>query len=190
MHTHQTNWLSQLEENLSQHAHLPFAHFVQIATIDGDGRPANRTLTFRFFISEDRLIFTTDTRTEKIRHLTQHPYAEACWYFTESRTQFRLSGKLSVVTSSDDAECMTARQRTWRERTNASRQSFTWPSAGETIANKENFSLPCPQEPPDNFGLLILAPERVECLNLFKHPHERIIHERVNQVWYQRQINP
>jgi hypothetical protein len=36
-------------------------------------------------------------RTYKVEHLQKQPWAEACWYFTESREQFRLGGNLTIV---------------------------------------------------------------------------------------------
>lgn len=44
-------------------------------------------------------------RSHKIEELRQQPHAEACWYFTGSREQYRLSGKVLVVDkdSTDEA---------------------------------------------------------------------------------------
>ena len=190
MTTTPPNWRTSLENNLLQHAHLPFSNFVQMATVRPDGRPANRTLTFRFFISEDRLLFTADARTEKTQQINCNPWAEACWYFTESRTQFRLSGKLNAVVDSMDQELVQTRQRTWHERTDVSRQSFTWPAAGKPLSASESFSQPCPAQAPETFALLIFTPERVERLNLHSQPHERIIFTCEQDGWLEQQINP
>ena len=32
-----------------------------------------------------------------MEHLQKQPWAEVCWYFTESREQFRLGGDLIIV---------------------------------------------------------------------------------------------
>ena len=36
-------------------------------------------------------------RTFKVEHVKQSPWAEACWYFPDSREQFRLGGDLVIV---------------------------------------------------------------------------------------------
>ena len=38
-------------------------------------------------------------------HVKENPWSEICWYFTESREQYRLSGKLYIIKSDEkDAE--------------------------------------------------------------------------------------
>ena len=94
------SWRHLLEQAIEQHAHLPQARFVQLATIRRDGRPANRTLAFRGWLEpEECLLFTTDLRSAKVRQLGAWTWAEACWYFTETREQFRLLGQISVETA-------------------------------------------------------------------------------------------
>ncbi len=183
-------WRESLEEMLHRHAHLPFTAFTQVATVRADGRPANRTLTFRFFLSNDRLLFTADCRTEKITQLDINPWAEACWYFTESRVQFRLLGKMQTVIDTQDEELISARKRTWQERSMESRQSFTWPVAGEALADPAAFELPAPSSPPAGFALLALSPVRVEILDLANQPHARSVHWLEDGTWGFKKINP
>lgn len=38
-----------------------------------------------------------DGRTKKMDDFKKQPWAEICWYFTETREQYRLSGKISVI---------------------------------------------------------------------------------------------
>ncbi|HXG65700.1 MAG TPA: pyridoxamine 5'-phosphate oxidase family protein [Blastocatellia bacterium] len=183
-------WRQLLEDALSAHAHLPYSRYVQFATVRPDSRPANRTVVFRFFLSRNRLLFTADTRSDKIAQLAANPWAEVCWYFVESRQQFRLSGKAQVVTETDDEELLAARERTWRERSEESRQSFTWPAPGLPRSEDEAFSYSAPAQPPSNFGLLILTPERVEYLDLRPHPHERRAYCLRNGEWGVEALNP
>ena len=58
------------------------------------------------------VMFCSDTRTEKMSQLAQNPAAEACWYFEDSREQFRLQGTLLVAT----AECSDQRLARVRSR--------------------------------------------------------------------------
>lgn len=183
-------WRRLLDTQLERHADLPYSRFVQVATVREDGRPANRTLTFRFFLDDGRLVFTADTRTEKMAQLAANPWAEACWYFTESRMQFRLLGTMQMVATGTSEELTRARQRTWLERSNESRQSFTWPDAGKALAAAECFSSAVPGQPPENFALLLLAPERVDTLDLAQAPHARTIHSLEHGEWRSAAVNP
>lgn len=182
-------WRNRLEAALAAHAHLPQACFVQVATVRLDGRPANRTLTFRFFLDDDRLLFTADRRTEKMAQLAANPWTEACWYFPESRVQFRLLGKLRQENADNDALRL-AQARTWRERTGLSRQSFGWPASGAPRAPAGAFETREPAEPPDSFCMLALDPEQVDVLDLAQQPHDRRIHYLKNGAWSEARINP
>ena len=51
------------------------------------------------------LMFCSDVRTGKVDQLRVNDAAEACWYFEDSREQFRLSGTLRVA----DGSCTDAR---------------------------------------------------------------------------------
>lgn len=190
MQTNFLSWRDTLSAQLDRHAHLPYSRFVSVATVRADGRPANRTLAFRFFLSDERLLFTTDTRTDKVTQLASDPWVEACWYFTESRMQVRISGLMESVDRAEDEELQQARLRTWRERSEESRQSFTWPHAGQMLAAADAFAIPAPIMPPENFALLILAPQQVDILDLSPSPHSRIVYTLDSGKWHSAAINP
>lgn len=183
-------WHGMLDAILKRNANLPSSTFVQVASVRADGRPANRTLTFRFFLSANRLLFTADSRTEKITQFETNPWAEACWYFSESRVQFRLLGKMQAICDTDDGELILARLRTWQERSTESRQSFTWPFAGQPLADLASFEHTAPAKPPSNFSLLVLTPEQVEILDLSQQPHARTLYRREEANWQAEEINP
>ncbi|HEX7650663.1 MAG TPA: pyridoxamine 5'-phosphate oxidase family protein [Noviherbaspirillum sp.] len=190
MQTNVPSWRDTLSAQLDRHAHLPYSRFVSAATVRADGRPANRTLTFRFFLPDGRLLFTTDTRTDKVVQLATNPWVEACWYFTDSRMQVRISGTMECVDGSGDEELQQARLRTWRERSEESRQSFTWPHAGQLLAAADAFAKAAPALPPENFALLILAPQQVDILDLIPSPHSRIVYTLNGSEWQSAAINP
>ena len=128
-------WRQLLAQALQHHAHLPQARWVQLATIRLDGRPANRTLAFRDWLEpEDRLLFTTDLRSPKVSQLGASPWAEVCWYFAETREQFRILGRVAVGTDATGGELAAARSRCWEEASADTRQSFTWPLPRATRA--------------------------------------------------------
>jgi pyridoxamine 5'-phosphate oxidase len=184
-------WRQLLEQAMQQHAHLPHARFVQLATLRTDGRPANRTLVFRDWLEgEDRLLFTTDLRSAKVSQLEASPWAELCWYFGETREQFRILSQVSIGTHVTGGELAAARARCWHEASDATRQSFTWPPPGEVRAAPSTFDEPPSVEPPPDFGILILVPAEVEYLDLRVRPHLRRVYRRVANAWTDVVVNP
>lgn len=182
-------WQTQLQSLLDRHAHLPYARFVSAATVRTDGRPANRMLTFRGLQGNGCLVFTTDVRAEKAAQLAANSAMELCWYFTEVRIQLRLLGTATIA-ASDDTELAALHMQAWRERTEQSRQAFTWPDPGQVLAPQISFELPSPQLPPDHFALLLFQTQQVDTLELSPHPHRRCIHSLENGNWIETPINP
>jgi pyridoxamine 5'-phosphate oxidase len=184
-----TGWQTLLTQAIERNSSDRSALFVQFATVTSDGKPAVRTVRYRFMLSDDRAVFTTDTRSEKVAQLQQAPNAEACWYFRESEEQFRLSGTAHVIAHSQDVELNAARLRSWRERSQSSRQTFMWPAPSSERQSTDVFDLPAPDEPPDNFALLILKVERVDYLRLGRTSHERILFHASGSKWQSTQVN-
>lgn len=57
---------------------------------------------YRGFLNDtDKLTFCTDMRSRKVDEIAHGSRTQVCWYFTDSREQFRLDGALQVV----GAEC-------------------------------------------------------------------------------------
>ena len=75
-----------------------------------------------------------------------NPAAEACWYFTASREQYRLSGDLTIVDHAHaDAALLDARRAAWAALSDAGRGQFAWPSPREPrVDDPEAFSRPAP----------------------------------------------
>ena len=61
-------WRSKLLKSLAQNKRLANSRYVQLATVRPDNRPANRTVVFRGFLSDDddSLTFVTDSRSRKV----------------------------------------------------------------------------------------------------------------------------
>src|SRR5213076_1793941 len=91
-------WFPALLAALDRQGDDPAARFVSVATVRPDGRPVNRTLVCRGFHGE-RPYFTTDARSAKVEQVVRNPSAAACWYFAAAREQFRLSGRLRLITA-------------------------------------------------------------------------------------------
>ena len=189
-------WRSHLSRALHRNRSQPYARYLQLATVDTQGLPANRTVVFRGFLEgSNQLQFITDFRSDKIAHIKAKPWAEICWYFTKSREQFRLFGKLVLVTAADlEPTLQLARQQVWQKLSAPARLQFSWPNPGEKrVANPEAFSPPKPSEtePVINFCLLLLAPEKVDHLELRGEPQNRCLYLlQKDRTWSTQPINP
>lgn len=188
-------WRSHLSSAIHRNRSKPYSRYLQLATVTPEGYPTNRTLVFRGFLNGgNRLIFITDSRSAKIQDIQAQSQAEACWYFTQTREQFRLAGTLKVVTAQEaDSDLQLARKTAWQSLSDAARLQFTWPNPGKLQVEKKAFELPLPEAdtPLDNFCLLLLTPHKVDHLELRGEPHQRCIYILDNeQTWSTQPVNP
>ena len=102
----------------------------------------------------NKLKIITDTRSEKITEIQNRSSGEICWYFTNTREQFRIAGNIIIINSNhQESELQRVRESTWQDLSDNARIQFAWPHPGESRANPEAFS---PQQldeknPLDNF---------------------------------------
>ncbi|MBW4488122.1 MAG: pyridoxamine 5'-phosphate oxidase family protein [Trichocoleus desertorum ATA4-8-CV12] len=188
-------WRSPLAHALHCNRSQPEARFLQLATVQLNGQPANRTVVFRGFLDPtNQLKFVTDARSEKVGQIEQNPKGEACWYFVKTREQFRLAGVLTLVRAEHpDIELQQARKTAWQELSDAARLQFTWPTPGEPKQEAAAFASQPPDatEPLPHFCLLLLEPEQVDHLDLRGDPQSRCLYQRdQNQDWSAQSINP
>lgn len=187
-------WRSPLARALHRNRSLVYARYLQLATVQTNGRPANRTVVFRGFLADsDRLKFVTDARSQKIDQIAAGHWGEACWYFPKTREQFRLAGALTVVQPTHpDSELQQARHIAWQELSDAARAQFAWPYPGKPKASSDEFELP----PPDkstalpNFCLLLLEPDHVDHLELKGNPQNRSLYQWDSDRWSVQEVNP
>ena len=190
-------WRSPLSRSLHLNRSLPHSRYLQLATVTKEGRPANRTVVFRgFFPDSNQLQIVTDTRSEKISHIKHQPWGEACWYFVKNREQFRLAGKLTLV-SEDCADriLQQARFRAWQQLSDSARKQFAWPDPGKTRTEEEQAFASAQvtaDKPLPNFCLLLLNPEVVDRLELRGNPQNRWFYSLSSdsQTWLTRSVNP
>ncbi len=187
-------WRSPLDRALERNPQ-PTARYLQLATIRADGRPANRTVVFRGFLEDtDQLKFAIDARSQKVDQIVHQPWAEACWYFPETREQFRITGYLTLVQADHpDSALQQARQATWQEQSDAARLQYAWPHPSKPRAEAAAFESPNPNsfEPLPDFCLLLLEPVQVDHLELRGKPQNRWIYCRNSeQAWSTQELNP
>jgi pyridoxamine 5'-phosphate oxidase len=190
-------WRSPIARALHRNRSLPDARYVQLATVDRDLRPHNRTMVFRGWLeTTSQLQFVTDIRSAKAIDLLGggSPWAEVCWYFPKTREQFRMSGTLALVTpvSTEISDCK-ARQQAWQQMSDAGRIQFEWGTPGASRSeDPQAFDPPPPdpQQPSVNFCLLLLAPVKVIHLELRGEPQNCYSYELTANQWQMRSINP
>ncbi|MEH2296500.1 Npun_F5749 family FMN-dependent PPOX-type flavoprotein [Nostoc sp.] len=189
-------WRSAIAHALDRNRSLVYARYLQLATVQANGRPANRTLVFRGFLEDtNQLKFITDARSAKGDQIQQQPWAEVCWYFPNTREQFRFTGCLTLVSGDDsDQDLQPARISMWQELSDAARLQFAWPHPGKPrVETPEAFAPPAPNpvQPVPNFCLLLLDPVQVDHLELRGQPQNRKFYRRdQNQEWFCEEINP
>ncbi len=187
-------WRSALENALNFSHSLPESRYFQLATVTPEGNPANRTVVFRGFCQDsDNLQVVTDARSEKVFHLQQTPKAEICWYFSQSREQFRLSGHISLITA-EMSQFSTVRNQVWEQLSYQTRLQFFWPYPKRKRSKPETaFNSPPPamETPPETFVVIIFSPYQVDHLQLKGNPQNRYLYwleESGNWEWIE--VNP
>jgi PPOX class probable FMN-dependent enzyme len=192
-------WKDALLKSLDKNGKLPYSKFFQLATVKPDGKPANRTVVYRDFVGDStRITFTTDTRTRKVEDFTKQPWAEICWYFPETREQYRLGGNLTLIDENATAEAdKEARQKTWEEMSKSLRAWFAGPTPGAPrTANEEELEKP-PHDTSDpavpSFGLVIMDVEEVDYVDLLNN--QRQVYHSIaasdgQREWKEQALNP
>lgn len=189
-------WRSYLSHALHRNRAKPYSKYVQLATINPEGLPTNRTVVFRGFLeSTNQLQFIIDTRSEKFIHIQQKPWGEICWYFTKTREQFRLAGNLILVTSEhEDSKLLKARRIMWQNISDSARLQFAWANpreVRESTSEAFNPKPPSEEQPLDNFCLLLLEPQKVDHLELRGEPQNRYLYIlNLDDTWQVKEINP
>ncbi|GAP97117.1 Npun_F5749 family FMN-dependent PPOX-type flavoprotein [Leptolyngbya sp. NIES-2104] len=187
-------WRSILSGALHRNRSLPYARYAQLATVRPDGKPANRTIVFRGFLEDtNQLKFVTDDRSEKPKQIEHCPWAELCWYFPNTREQFRFAGKLSLIDHTNpDEKLQKARQLIWQELSDSAQLQFAWEHPGQPRAASETFSPPAPgqTDPLPQFCLLLLDPTDVDHLELRGDPQNRHQYHLNENGWTVEEVNP
>ncbi|GAB2224098.1 hypothetical protein Droror1_Dr00004845 [Drosera rotundifolia] len=191
-------WKQLVLKSLDYNSHLKSSSFFQLATIGSNGRPANRTVVFRGFQDDsDRILINTDTRTHKVEDLKHCPFAEICWYFTDSWEQFRINGQVEIIDgSSTDPLKLHQREKSWFTSSLKSRLQYLGPYPGLPSIGDDppsNLTLDPSAPPVDAFCLLVLDPDQVDCLNLKSNTRLAFTsfgNETGEKRWISERVNP
>ncbi|XP_021893058.1 pyridoxine/pyridoxamine 5'-phosphate oxidase 2 isoform X1 [Carica papaya] len=166
MATAKAPWKQLLLDAIESNSSFKHSSYFQLATIGSNGRPSNRTVVFRGFEeSSEKIKINTDARTRKIEELKKCPFAEICWYFTDSWEQFRISGRIDVIDGSNpDSMKLQQREKSWFASSMKSRLQYLGASPGlPNISEQQTQELFLDPStgPVASFCLLVLDPDQV-----------------------------
>ncbi len=186
-------WRPILSRALHRNRSLPNARYFQLATINLQGQPSNRTVVFRGFLDDsNQLQIITDSRSEKINHIHHNSASEICWYFPKTREQFRISGNLTIIDENHHNQAQ--RVTVWQNLSDSAKQQFTWPYPGEVLTeDKQNFfqETPSKNKPISNFIILLFNLKKLDHLELRGNPHQRTLYYLDDSKnWIKQEINP
>ncbi|KAI5647106.1 hypothetical protein M9H77_33111 [Catharanthus roseus] len=191
-------WKQLLLNSLQSNSHLKHFSYFQLATVGSNGRPSNRTVVFRGFQEDgDKIQINTDVRTRKIEDLKHCPFAEICWYFTDSWEQFRINGRVDIVDGSNpNMEKLEQREKAWFASSLKSRLQYLGPTPGLPSPSEQPSvepSLDPSTGPSDAFCLLVLDPDQVDYLNLksnYRVSFTSTVSAGGSKLWTSNKINP
>jgi PPOX class probable FMN-dependent enzyme len=206
-------WRTAIAHALHRHRARPESRYLQLATCDRQGRPTNRTVVFRGWQDPgDGLWLVTDARSAKLPGLVANPWVELCWYFPQTREQFRLRGRAIALMADhtqpapNDSDppwfaalfptstlATQARHTAWQTLSAAARQQFAWPTPGQPRSPNLDFTAPSPHpdHPLPQFVVLWVLCDRVDWLQLRDSPHTRQLYQRqADGTWAEQAIVP
>ncbi|CDP08652.1 unnamed protein product [Coffea canephora] len=191
-------WKQLLLNALQSNSHLKHSSYFQLATVGNNGRPSNRTVVFRGFQDDsDKIQMNTDSRTRKIEDLKHCPFAEICWYFTDTWEQFRINGKVDIIDGySADPLKLQHREKAWFASSLRSRLQYLGPTPGLPSLDEElseKTSLDPSTGPVGAFCLLLLDPDQVDYLNLKSNERQSFTSTRTGsgeKFWTSDKVNP
>jgi PPOX class probable FMN-dependent enzyme len=186
-------WQSLVTAALAAADEDPTVRFVQLATVDPEGIPFNRTVVVRAFRPETgELEVVTDARSQKVAHLHVNPRVALCWYLTSTREQFRFRGMAALVGAAAQGDAQARRQSAWASLSARTRRQFVWPAPGTPKTGDPFDPPPLPDDrPPETFVLLRIHPDFVDHLVLTSTPHRRTLY-RLDTAghWLRQCVNP
>ena len=181
-------WRPLLRAALQREGRSVAARWVQLATTGGDGTPRVRTLVVRGWAGGNQLELFSDQRSEKVKELSQNASAELCWLFPKARQQYRLRGKIELITPAAHADLC---QQRWQQLSDTGRAVWGWPTPADPLDHSAAFpdQLSDTSPLPEHFVVLRLNVVSVERLNLGPHPHQRT-RWTAPTLWQEQPLNP
>ena len=174
-------WKENIKRSIGKSRKVRGGNYVQIATVDANNNPTNRTVVFRGWLplnnGKEAMKMITDSRSEKVKHIQLNNKCEMVWWFSKSSEQYRIFGELETIGEENtNQDLLIARKQQWGNLSDSAREQFYWTTPGIKYTEVDDDSkipkggrdvetnkvLP----PPSNFLLLLLYPMEVKYLCL------------------------
>ncbi|KAK9844827.1 hypothetical protein WJX74_007370 [Apatococcus lobatus] len=177
-------WRGRLLESVSKNNNYDKIPYMQLATVRGDGRPANRSVAFQgFHGGTTGVLFQTDSRSPKAAEISLSSWVEACMYLPDTQEQFRLHGQASLHGADTPNDLLRQeRCRAWAGLPHEIREWFSGPPPSQIPKSPPeafHHAVPGPKDSPaDSFVLGLIDVMSVDYLDLqqgrrqlFTRPH-------------------
>ncbi|MCW8092022.1 pyridoxamine 5'-phosphate oxidase family protein [Alteromonas sp. ASW11-130] len=187
--TKHDSWQDKLNHSIDKTKNDPSSRFFQLATVDKFGCPHNRTVVMRHFHSEKGLIeIVSDRRSEKFEQLKFNSSVAICWYFSETREQYRMQCRTTLTCATADKSKLA---REWSLLSHDLQVQFFGPPPGSPLSSYGEWRNQDRANPPANFAIVNFFIETVDYLNVAESPHLRMKFFSDPQArWQTEQITP
>jgi pyridoxamine 5'-phosphate oxidase len=213
-------WKARIQRSSAISRKVRGGNYVQIATVDADGKPRCRTVVFRGFFEPPEVMcgyggaaamrMITDARSEKVGQGLAQPACEMVWWFSKSSEQYRITGDLQFIGPEQvnneaptnhvaemlERKLQIARKSQWGNLSDTAREQFYWRQPG---ANRSEAAAGCP--PPggrDAHGNILPPPDTFLLMLLWPKSVRYLrltdnfaqVDEVVGATWIPRRVNP
>jgi pyridoxine/pyridoxamine 5'-phosphate oxidase len=121
------------------------------------------------------VLFFTDTRSQKVQDLAENPNVSALFYHPKKLLQVKLEGRAELIT---DPSLLNSY---WKNIPESSRKDYITSLAPSShLANPDHVSY---DENQPNFTAITIIPESIECLQLKRPNHLRILYTKQADEW-------
>jgi len=163
----------EIHNGVSEIGH-PF-RFITMATVGTSAIARLRTVVLREVTKELRLSIYTDSRTEKINHISTNNQVSFLLYHPEKLLQLKIEGTATVVT---DKNRLTS---TWQTiQPNSKKDYITNSSPGSLLKNPDQVEY---IEEGNYFCILDVVPTKIEYLKLKRPNHIRALFKKIDNSW-------
>lgn len=178
-----------IDTAIASHVIEPFS--MALATVNSEGRPANRTVLAKK-VTASAFEFVTTSTSAKGRDLAANPWAAVVAYWRETRQQLRFSGAVERLSDEEADRMFALRPIAAQASAIASHQSEPLDDYSELRSTADRLAqsvVPLPR--PESWACYRLVPETIE----FWHGsvdrlHRRLVYTRTSDGWKHRQLNP
>lgn len=166
---------------------------VALATADVRAHPSVRTVLLKR-VDARGLVFYTNTRSRKGRHLASHPWAALCCFWEPLKRQVMVEGRVERVSAQEADAYWAGRPRIAQLGAWASLQSQPLPNrmalTRRVALYRRRFAgRPVPR--PPHWSGYRLVPERIEFWRARPYRlHERIVYQRAGKRWKVQRLYP